>query len=494
MTLLINELISLLEKDNKSNNDNSKIITANNPEKIYNNLISLLSKNIEDFITATESKEDILLRGLNDLKARREEQDIISSKVQYNNNYNGIIIEEEPDKQDKTEESAKAEEKPIKPVEAPKEEPKKTEEEPIIKDGLMDKFKWVLVGFGILIFLIIIIVGVYYYYFSYNTESNTTNVPTEPIPYVVPRVTQEYNIPPVEKVMLKPNNVTQEQPSSFMSMFTPNVNVPESTPYTKVKNVVLEPVIQEPSKQSSSFMSIFAPVAGTVPVAATVPAVAAITAPKIESVMSEHLIQEPSKQSSSFMSVFTPNTEIVASSNKSLDNSNYPLQKTLESKESISTKSTLGQISESREKNIDQLKKTEEPDVQQSIFSFFSTQKKDDKIIDSNENIKDEVYDPNKINDRQSFNNIENVLKRTNSTLSNNSSKSTDTNSTKSSDTNSTKSSDTNLTKSSKSSKSANSIKSYNPENSLNKNETIETLENKIQTPIIKGGRRKKKK
>ncbi len=70
MTLLINELISLLEKDNKSNNDNSKIITANNPEKIYNNLISLLSKNIEDFITATESKEDILLRGLNDLKAR----------------------------------------------------------------------------------------------------------------------------------------------------------------------------------------------------------------------------------------------------------------------------------------------------------------------------------------------------------------------------------------------------------------------------------------
>ena len=137
------------------------------------------------------------------------------------------------------------------------------------------------------------------------------------------------------------------------------------------------------------------------------------------------------------------------------------------------------------------MKKTEEPDVQQSIFSFFSTQKKDDKIIDSNENIKDEVYDPNKI-----------VLQRTNSTLSNNSSKSSDTNSTKSydtystksSDTNSTKSSDTNSTKSSKSSKSANSIKSYNPENSLNKNETIETLENKIQTPIIKGGRRKKKK
>ena len=92
MTLLINELISLLEKDNKSNNDNSKIITANNPEKIYNNLISLLSKNIEDFITATESKEDILLRGLNDLKARREEQDTIASKVQYNNNNYKIIF------------------------------------------------------------------------------------------------------------------------------------------------------------------------------------------------------------------------------------------------------------------------------------------------------------------------------------------------------------------------------------------------------------------
>ena len=489
MTLLINELISLLEKDNKSNNDNSKIITANNPEKIYNNLISLLSKNIEDFITATESKEDILLRGLNDLKARREEQDTIASKVQYNNNNYNRIIEDEPDKADKeakVEEPAKAEEKPIKPVEIPKEESKKTEEEPIIKDGLMDKFKWVLVGFGILIFLIIIIVGVYYYYFSYNTESNTTHVPTEPIPYVVPRVTQEYNIPPVEKVLLKPNNITQEQPSSFMSMFTPNANVNESTPYTKVKSAVPTPLVQEPPKQSSSFMSIFAPVAATVP--------AAITAPTIQSIMSEPLINEPPKQSSSFMSVFTPNTEIAASSNKPQDNPDYPLQKTLESKESISTKSTQGQLSESKEKDIDQLKKTEEPDVQQSIFSFFSTQKKDDKIIDSNENIKDEVYDPNKINDRQSFNNIENVLKRTNSTLSNNSSKSSDTNSKKSSDTNSTKSTDTNSTKSSKSSKNANSIKSYNPENSLNKNETIETLENKIQTPIIKRGGRKKKK
>jgi hypothetical protein len=222
-------------------------------------------------------------------------------------------------------------------------------------------------------------------------------------------------------------------------------------------------------------MSIFAPVAATVP--------AAITAPTIQNIMSEPLINEPPKQSSSFMSVFTPNTEIAASSNKPQDNTDYPLQKTLESKESISTKSTQGQLSESKEKDIEQLKKTEEPDGQQSIFSFFSTQKKDDKIIDSNENIKDEVYDPNKI-----------VLQRTNSTLSNNSSKSSDTNSTKSSDTNSTKSSDTNSTKSSKSSKSANSIKSYNPENSLNKNETIETLENKIQTPIIKGGRRKKKK
>jgi len=371
MTLLINELISLLEKDNKSNNDNSKIITANNPEKIYNNLISLLSKNIEDFITATESKEDILLRGLNDLKARREEQDTIASKVQYNNNNYNRIIEDEPDKADKeakVEESAKAEEKPIKPVEIPKEESKKTEEEPIIKDGLMDKFKWVLVGFGILIFLIIIIVGVYYYYFSYNTESNTTHVPTEPIPYVVPRVTQEYNIPPVEKVLLKPNNITQEQPSSFMSMFTPNANVNESTPYTKVKSAVPTPLVQEPPKQSSSFMSIFAPVAATVP--------AAITAPTIQSIMSEPLINEPPKQSSSFMSVFTPNTEIAASSNKPQDNPDYPLQKTLESKESISTKSTQGQLSESKEKNIEQLKKTEEPDVQQSIFSFFSTQKK----------------------------------------------------------------------------------------------------------------------
>jgi len=457
MTLLINELISLLEKDNKSNNDNSKIITSNNSEKIYNNLISLLSKNIEDFITATESKEDILLRGLNDLKARREEQDIIASKVQYNNNYNSNIEDKQDkaDKKSKVKEISKAEEKPIKQDEIPKKEPNKPEE-PIIKEGLMDKFKWVLVGFGILIFLIIIIVGIYYYYFSYNTESNTTPIQYEPNKPLVQPVTQEYNIQPVEKVLLKPNNITQEQPSSFMSMITPYSNVPEPTPYTKVKSEVPTPIVQEPSIQSSSFMSMFAPIAATVP--------AAITAPKVQSI-----ITEPQKQSSSFMSLFTPNTEIEASSNKSQDNSDYPLQKTLELKESISTKSIQGQISESKEKDMEQLKNTEEPNEQQSVFSFFSTQKKDDKIIDSNEDTKDEVYNPDKINNRQSFNNIENDLKRTNSTLSNNSSKSTDTNSTKSS-------------------------KSSNSANSLNKKDTIETLENKIQTPIIKGGRRKKKK
>lgn len=91
MTLLINELISLLEKDNsKLRNNNS-----NNKENLlYDKLVSLVSKNIEDFITSTESKEDILLRGLNDLKKTREEQDIIASNVQYNNNNNssGVII------------------------------------------------------------------------------------------------------------------------------------------------------------------------------------------------------------------------------------------------------------------------------------------------------------------------------------------------------------------------------------------------------------------
>ena len=104
MTLLINELISLLEKDNKSNNDNSKLIPANNnQDKLYNNLISLLSKNIEDFITATEKKEDILLRGLNDLKTKREEQDtIFASGAQYSSDETNDTDKEESDEPDKS--------------------------------------------------------------------------------------------------------------------------------------------------------------------------------------------------------------------------------------------------------------------------------------------------------------------------------------------------------------------------------------------------------
>jgi hypothetical protein len=459
MTLLINELISLLEKDNKSNNDNSKLIPANNnQDKLYNNLISLLSKNIEDFITATEKKEDILLRGLNDLKTKREEQDtIFASGAQYSSDETNDIYKEESDEPDKSNVKPVI---PVKPVEPPKEEPKKDEETE--SKGLMDKFKWVLVGFGILIFLMIIIIGVYYYYFSYNT----TQVAETPTSYVNPPVNEEYKIP--REVMIKSQDVTKEQPSSFMSMFAP-------APIEKAQSVVPQPIVQEPSRQSSSIMSMFAPA----PIEKTQSAVpqpivqepsrhsssimsmfapaataVAVTAPNVQSVVPQPIVQEHSRQSSSFMSMFAQNTDQPESSTRTLNNPEYPLQKTSELKES----------KESNVPFIEQFKKSDEPnepESQKSIFDIFSTQKNDEN--------KD-----NKTNDGQNVNNIENIIQRTSSA--------------KSSDTDSTKSSDTDSTKSSNSSKSTNSTKLYN-----SKNETIKIPENKIENPVIKGGRKKKK-
>jgi hypothetical protein len=465
MTLLINELISLLEKDNKSNNDNSKLIPANNnQDKLYNNLISLLSKNIEDFITATEKKEDILLRGLNDLKTKREEQDtIFASGAQYSSDETNDTDKEESDEPDKSNVkpvTPVTPVTPVKPVEPPKEEPKKDEETE--SKGLMDKFKWVLVGFGILIFLMIIIIGVYYYYFSYNT----TQVAETSASYVNPSVNEEYKIP--REVMIKSQDVTKEQPSSFMSMFSPapiektQSVVPQPivqepsrqsssimsmfapAPIEKTKSVVPQPIVQEPSRQSSSIMSMFAPAATAV----------AVTAPNVQSVVPQPMVQEPSRQSSSIMSMFSPNTDQPESSTRTLNNPEYPLQKTSELKES----------KESNVPFIEQFKKSDEPnepESQKSIFDIFSTQKNDEN--------KD-----NKTNDVKNVNNIENIIQRTSSA--------------KSSDTDSTKSSDTESTKSSNSSKSTNSTKLYN-----SKNETIKIPENKIENPVIKGGRKKKK-
>jgi hypothetical protein len=462
MTLLINELISLLEKDNKSNNDNSKLIPANNnQDKLYNNLISLLSKNIEDFITSTEKKEDILLRGLNDLKTKREEQDtIFASGAQYSSDETNDTDKEESDEPDKSNVKPVTPVTPVKPVEPPKEEPKK--DEGTESKGLMDKFKWVLVGFGILIFLMIIIIGVYYYYFSYNT----TQVAETPASYVNPPVNEEYKIP--REVMIKSQDVTKEQPSSFMSMFAPApiekaqsvvpqpiVQEPsrQSSPFMsmfspvpieKAQSVVPQPIVQEPSRQSSSIMSMFAPAATAV----------AVTAPNVQSIVPQPMIQEPSRQSSSFMSMFATNTDQPESSTRTLNNPEYPLQKTSELKES----------KESNVPFIEQFKKSDEPnepESQKSIFDIFSTQKNDEN--------KD-----NKTNNGQNVNNIENIIQRTSSA--------------KSSDTDSTKSSDTESTKSSNSSKSTNSTKLYN-----SKNETIKIPENKIENPVIKGGRKKKK-
>ena len=88
MTLLINDLISLLKKNN-----NSKVNSIEEPNLLYNNIISLLSKNIEAFIISTERSEDILLRGLNDMRSIRDEQDKIAKDVQYNqSNSNNVII------------------------------------------------------------------------------------------------------------------------------------------------------------------------------------------------------------------------------------------------------------------------------------------------------------------------------------------------------------------------------------------------------------------
>ena len=90
MTLLIDNLISLLEKDNinKDSFDNTKVL--------YDNLLKLINKNIEDFITPSEA----LQKTVN----IREEQDKIARNVQYNYDENGEIIIEKTD--DEEEENA----------------------------------------------------------------------------------------------------------------------------------------------------------------------------------------------------------------------------------------------------------------------------------------------------------------------------------------------------------------------------------------------------
>ena len=83
MTLLINNLISLLEKDNKNKDD------VENTKVLYDNLLKLINKNIEDFITPSEA----LQKTVN----IREEQDRIDRDVKYNYDQNIEIIIEKTD-------------------------------------------------------------------------------------------------------------------------------------------------------------------------------------------------------------------------------------------------------------------------------------------------------------------------------------------------------------------------------------------------------------
>ena len=471
MTLLINELISLLEKDNsklRNNNSNNK---ENKENLLYDKLVSLVSKNIEDFITSTESKEDILLRGLNDLKKTREEQDIIASNVQYNNNNNssGVIIKESnnttPPPPPKDENitsniSNKTDEKlqndnPIKP------------EDTDSKD-LMDKFKWVLIGFGILMFLLFIIFGVYYYY-SYNNDiPNQPVQPVEPINYVQPsqpvqpinyiQPVQPVNyIRPVNKVHYEENIIPE--PSLFMSMFNPPVNQKslrprESSIDTTRDNINLEKKYTEEFKHSQETRE-----------------------PKIEK---------------SVIPFF--------SNQKKEENPEY---------DNKINQEELKKLQETKVSEVPEVTKvTKVPKEENSIFSFFSNQKKEEnpeydnkinqeelkklqetkvtkvtKVPSEEKSVIPFFSNQNKNDDYKSI--IEEDFKRTNSAISLDSTKSTDTDSTKS-------------TNSSNSSKSTNSSKSSNDNKANNTKKETELYNvsyslNKKESPVIKGGRKKKK-
>ena len=168
-SLLINDLISVLENVNKkgTESDDDKLISKIENNPIIKDLGNILNKNFEDFITNNNE----LTSNLNNAINRRNEDDKLA------NTSNSTTT---------TPTAATTATTTVK-VDTKDKKDKEDEE-----DDIMGKFKWVLIGIGIFVFLIIVSSLVYYYYYSSNpsVEEINENLSKQPI-----MATEQY-IPP----------------------------------------------------------------------------------------------------------------------------------------------------------------------------------------------------------------------------------------------------------------------------------------------------------
>ena len=249
-SLLINDLINVLEGANKQNamtKDeilNSKL--ENNP--IIKKLGNILNKSFEDFIIDNNE----LTKNLNDAVKTREEQDKITSP--------DTPTVDKPATSDK-------------PATPDKPEKKDDEDEDDEDEGIMGKFKWVLIGIGIFVFLIICGGLIYYYYssspaepeinvlnnnpaYQYNQEPYVRSAPT---PEALPAQSSLFSFsahpqaPPVQQAPPVDQEYSYMMPFSFSQNSKEQIDNLQDTVRGSVKKISVkeEPVIQEPAKEEA---------------------------------------------------------------------------------------------------------------------------------------------------------------------------------------------------------------------------------------------------
>ena len=151
-SLLINDLISVLENVNKKHTEteDDKIISKIENNPIIKDLSNVLNKNFEDFITNNNQ----LTSNLNNAVSLREQQDNLAnngntsniSNIDNTSNTSNITnTSNTSNTSDTSDDSEKSKD----------------------EEDIMGRFKWVLIGIGIFIFLIICGSLIYYYYSSY---------------------------------------------------------------------------------------------------------------------------------------------------------------------------------------------------------------------------------------------------------------------------------------------------------------------------------------
>jgi ribosomal protein L12E/L44/L45/RPP1/RPP2 len=177
-SLLINDLISVLENVNKkgTESDDDKLISKIENNPIIKDFGNILNKNFEDFITNNNE----LTSNLNNAINKRIEDDKLTNTN--NSTTSATAAATTTSTTGTTATTAKADAKNAKDKEDEEDE----------EDDIMGRFKWVLIGIGIFVFLIIVSSLVYYYYYSSNpsVEEINENLSKQPI-----MATEQY-IPP----------------------------------------------------------------------------------------------------------------------------------------------------------------------------------------------------------------------------------------------------------------------------------------------------------